>query len=73
MKQIMSIDYKKFENEEIEFNDDTINLIKCIGHGGNSVVYKCKYKDDYYAIKFFIGNKKVGMIDLNRKQIKLRE
>lgn len=54
----MSIDYKKFENEEIEFNDDTINLIKCIGHGGNSVVYKCKYKDDYYAIKFFIGNKK---------------
>lgn len=53
----MNIDYERYENEVFEFNNNTIKLIKYIGHGGNSVVYKCKYKDDYYAIKFFKGVK----------------
>ncbi len=54
----MSIDYERFEEKEFEFNGNIIKLIKCIGYGGNSVVYKCKYKDDYYAIKFFKCDKK---------------
>lgn len=54
----MSINYKKFKKKEFKFKDNTIKLVKCIGHGGNSVVYKCKYKDNYYAIKFFKGSKK---------------
>ena len=54
----MSIDYERLEKEVIKFNGNTIKLVKCIGHGGNSVVYKCKYKGNYYAIKFFKGGKK---------------